>query len=627
MGPYGLSPFPPFLRRGGPQVFAAAPRAAASNAAAAPSPPQAGVDFSETNVQVEGVDEPDIVKTDGTRVYTVRGDTFFVVDVTDGGGSGKASGKIKLPTFPSEMLIDKNRVLVISRSFGKVDGGLEDQQQSADKSFIIRPFRQPALTIIYQIRVGGRKPRLLSTLRMEGSYVSSREVDGTARIIMRFDGSQKIPFLNPIRPIPFPRPIPVLQESRPAAAAPVQPDTNTEPATEKNKQLIRKTTIKTWLPRYHLIVECSKQSCKREHSGFITDCDDVFIPEKFTGFGLLTVATLKISSNLKPRNGVSIASDSGDVYSTATSLYVATTQYRFDFPTTNSLLIGRDFKTSIHKFRLNPFGATYRGSGDVSGSVLNQFSMHENGDVFYVATTEGAAWWASRDTSKSKVTSFRNRKRKLVQVGEVGNLGIGERIFAVRYIGAVGYVVTFRQIDPLYILDLSNPSKLRVTGELKIPGFSSYLHPVGQGRLLGVGQQATEEGRTTGAKVSLFDVSDVTKPREISAWVLTGGFSSAQFDHRAFLFWEPESVAVLPVSVFSSNVKERFTGSIVLKVTESQIVERGRISHKIVRGSFAPSIQRNFVLGRKFLWSLSAKLLQINGISDLSFVSDIDLEA
>lgn len=108
------------------------------------------------------------------------------------------------------------------------------------------------------------------------------------------------------------------------------------------------------------------------------------------------------------------------------------------------------------------------------------------------------------------------RSRKLEQLGSVGNLGVGEKIFAVRYIRDTAYVVTVREIDPLYIVNLSNPKSLKVTGELKIPGFSSYLHPVGPGRILGVGQEATLKGRTTGAKVSLFDVSDVTKPKELS---------------------------------------------------------------------------------------------------------------
>lgn len=105
-------------------------------------------------------------------------------------------------------------------------------------------------------------------------------------------------------------------------------------------------------------------------------------------------------------------------------------------------------------------------NGSVLGSVLNQFSMHEYLGTFFVTTTEGAWWWTRRNLSKSKATSFRVSGRKLTKVGEVGNLGIGERIFSVRYVGDQGYVVTFRQIDPLYVIDLSNPIKLRVTREL-----------------------------------------------------------------------------------------------------------------------------------------------------------------
>ncbi|PXF45954.1 hypothetical protein BWQ96_04267 [Gracilariopsis chorda] len=592
-GPYrgrGFDPMPPvFLAN---TAFAtdsanAAPTAFESNAVpkAAPSAsePVAGVDFSETNVQVEGVDEPDIIKTDGKRVFVVRGRKFFVLDVKDGGKNGRVTGELTLPSRAREMLIERDHLLVIAQTYGSIYpiplskrvGGI---------------FFDQSTTSVYQIKVNNGIPKLVATLRMEGRYLNSREVDGVARIVMLYK--------------------PHLRFKYPSCVVPYAE------AKAHNQEVIRRSTQNDWYPGYSLKFEGQSG----ETTSLISSCSNVYIPGIFPGFDLLTVVTLPVSGNLKPTGSVSIVSEGDEVYATASSLYVTTTEYRWDFfGFENSIRSGRDFKTSIHKFSLHDYGANYVASGEVSGSVLNQFSMHEYNRYFFIATTDGAPWWGARDESSSKVTSFRTNRysKKLQKIGEVGNLGLGERIFAVRYVKDTAYVVTFRQIDPLYIIDLSRPWWLRVTGELKIPGFSSYLHPISAGRILGVGQDATAEGRVTGSKVTLFDVSDKTKPTELSSWTLPGSRSTAEWDHRAFLYWGPESVAVLPVSAYFAS--DRFVGSVVLEVSDSTIKERGRITHESVSSSrYSPSIERNLVLGGEHLWSLSSKQIQVNNIKDLS---------
>ncbi|OSX78986.1 hypothetical protein BU14_0093s0029 [Porphyra umbilicalis] len=197
---------------------------------------------------------------------------------------------------------------------------------------------------------------------------------------------------------------------------------------------------------------------------------------------------------------------------------------------------------------------------------------------------------------------------------EVGNLGRGERIYAVRYIGAAAYVVTFRQVDPLYIISLTD---MVATGELKIPGFSSYLHPVGPGRLLGVGQGATQTGRTTGVKVTLFDVSDVRAPRELATWAKPdfASSSSVRWDHRAFLYWAPRRLAVLPVSSYG---RDAFRGAVVLRLGDAVITEAGRVTHPPPRPSrFASTIDRTFVIGREWLWTRSRDRFQVQSLAAL----------
>ena len=132
-------------------------------------------------------------------------------------------------------------------------------------------------------------------------------------------------------------------------------------------------------------------------------------------------------------------------------------------------------------------------------------------------------------------------------IGSVGGLGKTEQIRAVRFLGDTGYVVTFRQTDPLYVIDLTDPANPVLDGELKIPGYSAYLHPVGDGLLLGVGQDATDSGQTLGTQLSLFDVSDPTNPQQIDTLAI-GGSSEVEWDHKAFLYWPEDGTIVLPVS-------------------------------------------------------------------------------
>ena len=200
--------------------------------------------------------------------------------------------------------------------------------------------------------------------------------------------------------------------------------------------------------------------------------------------------------------------------------------------------------------------------------------MHDRDGTFFVATTTGTPW--SGRQSESQIVAMQPNGKVLEQIGQVGGLGKGERIFSVRYVDDTAYVVTFRQTDPFYVVDLSAPTDMVVRGELKIPGVSNYLHPISDTLVLGVGQDATDQGRQTGSKVSLFDVSDPGDPREVDVWTMPGASSDAEFDHRAFLWWAPTSTAVLPLVSWS----EQFAGAVVLNVTENGISEQGRIRQR-----------------------------------------------
>jgi uncharacterized secreted protein with C-terminal beta-propeller domain len=249
----------------------------------------------------------------------------------------------------------------------------------------------------------------------------------------------------------------------------------------------------------------------------------------------------------------------------------------------------------------------------VPGYLLNQFALSEHDGVLRVASTETPLWWqgAVASESESFVTALDERGGALVQIGKVGGLGRGERIFAVRFIGPAAYVVTFRQVDPLYVVDLERPAQPRVAGELKIRGYSAYLHPLGDGLLLGVGQDATERGAQLGTQLSLFDVSDPSNPVRLHQAVVAGSSSSVEFDHHAFLWWAPRDLAVLPVSVYT-NDDDFFGGAIGFHVRRAGgIVEAGRASHP------GAPVLRSFVVQGK-LFTLSDAGLEADDLDTLA---------
>jgi uncharacterized secreted protein with C-terminal beta-propeller domain len=182
----------------------------------------------------------------------------------------------------------------------------------------------------------------------------------------------------------------------------------------------------------------------------------------------------------------------------------------------------------------------------VSGYLLNQWSLSEYGGVLRVVSTDAPAWFVSSDSTASSLTTLRLDAGALNQVGHVGNLGEGQRVYAVRFVGPTAYVVTFKQVDPLYTVDLADPARPRVLGELELPGYSAYLHPIGKDLLLGIGQDVNDQGRPAGTQLSLFNVADLRHPTRLAHATLGPGWSESESDHHAFLFWPQTGLVVVP---------------------------------------------------------------------------------
>jgi len=284
-----------------------------------------------------------------------------------------------------------------------------------------------------------------------------------------------------------------------------------------------------------------------------------------------------------------------------------------------------DLGTDLHRFDITGDVAVHTSSGRVEGAVLNQFALSEHEGRLRVATTTTPPWRGDGEQpeSSSSVTVFEQQDAALVAVGSVGDLGKGEMIQSVRFVGDTGYVVTFRQTDPFYVVDLSDPTAPKVTGELKLPGYSGYLHPIDDTHVLGVGQEGDAEGRITGVKVSLFDVSDPAAPVESANWTQEGGQQSVEFDAKAFLYWPATRLAVVPVQVWAKDPTSvsglEFSGAVGLTVGDSAIEEVGRVTHTGNAGAldYNTQVERSIVVGDT-LWTLSPVGLLASNLDSLT---------
>jgi uncharacterized secreted protein with C-terminal beta-propeller domain len=493
---------------------------------AVPSPPPApaaGGDSSQTNVQEAGVDEPDIVKTDGQTIFAVQNGTLHAV-----------SARTDVPRLLDALELEQgwNATLLLRGDRALVLGGgpYGARMTEVDVS-------DPA------------RMKVVRTEDVDGYVVDARLTGRTARVVVAS----------------YPEAIYGPPELRALPSG--------------------------WLPT--ATVANARTGAKR--TGRAVGCRSVRRPSVYSGAGVLTVYTVDLAKGLPAIDADAIFTSADTVYASPSSLYVAT--QRWD---------GGGAWTSIHRFDASdPDRTGYAASGAVPGTLLDQFALSEDKGILRAATTA---------ESESLVTTLERHDGRLLRRGQVGGLGPGERIYAVRFIGDVGYVVTFRQTDPLYTLDLSDPDRPRVVGELKIPGYSAYLHPVGDGLLLGVGQEATDDGRLQGLQLSLFDVSDLAHPARLQKARLgeRWSHSAAEWDHHAFLWWPATKLAVLPID------SQDFTGAAGYRVDRAAgISEVGRVSHAGAGDGWTPPIERAVVVGDR-LFTVSGYGVKASGLESFA---------
>ncbi len=470
-------------------------------------------DFSNTNDQVEGVNEADIIKTDGEFIYVATGKSIKIYRANN--GKPILTDEIKMTIDEktgeyiqfTEMYIDKGRLVILGAKnvFNNWIRPIPETEKPMiapaveDRIGILPMGKSYTYLGVYSLNSSG-KASLMKELEVEGNLLSSRKKDNTVYLVINQylysfwgDDNGYIPmYRDSVRDNDF--------EKLPIESIMYYPGRR-----DQNYLMVAAVDIK--------------------------DAKEESTIEAFLGSGT-------------------------QVYMSNEALYVSGQDYNTIWGTI----------TNITKFSVDGMKIGFAGGGMVEGYLLNQFSMDEYNGNLRVATTN----WKRESTNAVYVLD-----KNLNQIGSVENLAPGETIYSVRFMGDMGYVVTFRQIDPLFVLDLSNPGTPKVVGELKIPGFSNYLHPIGKDTLLGIGQSIDEKtGRQDGIKLSIFDVSDSAKPREINNLILgsSGSYAEVLNNHKALMLNPDDDMIGFTAqlsSITGEYQKGYFDGAVILQVKDN----------------------------------------------------------
>lgn len=536
---------------------------------------------STTNVQEAGVDEPDVAKTDGRVLVTAASGELRIIDVT--GTAPRELGRLALVEGAEQQYADAtvllagDRVVVLVRQNTMI-------AYDAPSSFY--PGGGPSTTAVLLVDISDpAAPVVESRLEVDGDYLDARMVDETVRLVV---------------------------SSYPTLAFPMTEEEAHRPEdelTERNRAIVEESTIGDWLPSYTFT-----SGGDEPVTGRLVGCEQLSRPDEFAGFSTLSVLTFDPAEGLSADDTVGVLTDGDTVYASQDRLYVATTRWGEPFAADDRAIRPMpspgEVTTGIHAFDITGnVPARYLASGEVDGRIIGRYAMSEHEGVLRVATTIDS-WPGGTDTSESRLYTLEEGDGTLVPLGQVGGLGKGEQIYAVRYFGDTGYVVTFRQVDPLYVLDLSDPADPAVTGELKITGYSSYLHDAGGDRLIGVGQEASADGRAVGAQISLFDVADPAAPAKLDGHVVPDAWSQTEWDPQAFLFWPGTGQVVVPIESMAGPT------ALVVRLGDDTVTEQGQIGRAEAPGDGWAWLRRTLVVGDT-LYTVWQDGVQANGLDDL----------
>ncbi|MEI7452481.1 MAG: beta-propeller domain-containing protein [Candidatus Falkowbacteria bacterium] len=612
--------------------------------------------YSATNVQVAGVDEADIVKTDGNYIYVVSGQSLFIVKAYPG-EQAEIVSKITFANQPQDIYINGDSLTVF---------GYDNRLYATPmyKTFI----RQNQYTFFKVFDISDKKnPKQTRNLDFEGNYLDSRQIGDYVYFFVNnynyytsadpvlprvLDGDQVLSdkcasdktkcfapniyyFDMPYNSYNFTT---IVAVNTKKADEPISGDIylmdsgQNSYVSEKNIYI----TNTRYLNEYDIETALAREIIYPRLSA--GDQNKITRIEAAEDYVLNRYEKQSKVAQIIDRFVTSLSKDDQDKYNAELEQKLRQ----------KYIALAKDMeKTIVYKIAIDNGKLEYKTSGEVTGSVLNQFSMDENGDYFRIATTRNQTWSRFPDLNSNSYNNLYVLGADLKIVGSLENLAPNERIFSARFMGNRAYLTTFKQTDPLFAIDLTTPSNPQILGELKVPGFSNYLHPYDENMLIGFGKDAIDMGdkgvKVGGLKLSLFDVRDIKNPKVLDEYTVgdVGSDSVALFEHKAFLFSKEKNLLVLPVSLRKSAGLDMwgditFNGAMVWQIKNDKFELQGKIDHndgKSVNkvdyfygyGYYDSSVKRSLYINDK-LYTVSDKFLKINNLSDLKEVKSLELQ-
>ena len=647
---------------------AMAPTAAEGVASAAKDSNEAAQDYSTTNVQVAGVDEADLVKTDGKYVYAVVDGQVVIIaafppsamrvvavindsqysEVYIAGGRLVTFGATQFDWTPFVKPLTAKMGLATGDA-GVATGGVVD---AVAKVAMMPPYWRSYSQVIKVFDVNdAARPVELKNITFEGNLVSSRMVGSKVYAVFSSSaGAVPRPVYAVDGVVAELVPGDILHLPNPDGAqftTVLGIDVNDLTAGE-SKRIV--------LTGYGGGVYSSKENLYVTNAGFgfeYAQWEPYYavlspLPEGVAR-DFNAVDAFNVSKARRDGFKLGVLQDYLESFASADAAVLQ--QKVYEAQAQLQQRVQRSQQTFIHKFALGGEVA-YLGAGSVPGRVLNQFSMDEKDGKLRIATTLDEIWVYDANGGGKSEPSLNNvyvLDEELKIIGRLEALAAGERIYSARFLGDRAFLVTFKRTDPLFVLDLTDAYAPKVLGELKIPGYSDYLHPFDENHLIGLGKDADENGLVKGVKLSLFDVTDVTAPKETASFKIgdRGTESYALHDHKAFLFNAARNLLVIPVTVAEINASQYrqvapafaygdyvFQGAYVFNVTLDGFELRGRVSHSDGKQlenngwywDYATNVKRALYIG-DFLYTLSDKFLNANGLATLERAGSVGLPA
>jgi inhibitor of cysteine peptidase len=595
---------------------------------------QSTSDYSKTNVQVEGVDEADIIKNDGKYIYIVNQDRLVIVDAYPATKT-EVVYEETIEGRPQNMFVNDDKLVLFIE--------LDSQQLSIQPfDFMPRPrYVQSTRIVVYDI-TDKTKPVIVDDYKLTGDYFQSRMIGDYVYFVVKdnvyyYDNFIDMPMIENgvgsiVRPEIFYFDNPednyvfhtvgsfkIHDEDSMDAKSFLMGYSNTLYVSEKNMYISYQKNV-PWRyredqkeERFFDVVVPLLPDYEKNKILEINNGDD----ESYEKWMQISVVMQDMYDELEDKEADKLV----DLIDEALVEYDMKKE-------------ADRRKTVIHKIKISKGDIEYETSGEVSGYLLNQFSLDENDNNLRVATTTN--FW-SRGTGSVQYNNVYVLDEDMKIIGSLEKLAPDERIYSTRFMGDRLYMVTFKRIDPLFVIDLSDPEDPSVLGELKIPGYSDYLHPYDENHIIGIGKETdtNEWGGTSikGVKLSLFDVSDVNNPKQIDKYEIgsSGTDSEALRDHKAFLFDKEKNILVIPVR----EVKEEryydndlryyqqrvWQGAYVFGLTPKDGFEvKGKISHQEGLERYYYYYSGNAVRRALYmdnvLYTISGKKILMNDLDD-----------